>query len=54
MTEPEVLAATNDAALQRRAGNDPRKVALLRECVRQWVANRPAGPPPAALPQYQQ
>src|SRR5260370_9641649 len=52
MTEPEALAATNDAALQRLLRNDPRKVALLRQCARQVVANRPAGPTPAPLPAH--
>jgi hypothetical protein len=54
MTEPEVLVATNDAALQGLVGNDPRKVALLRECVRQWVRKPVGGTPPAALSHYQQ
>jgi hypothetical protein len=32
-------------ALLRLMGNDARKVAVVREAVRQWRASRPAGPP---------
>ena len=53
LTEPEALNAAQDALLQPLLGNDLRKVAVVREAVRQWIANRPAGPPPAPLPAYQ-
>lgn len=54
LTEREALTGADDATLLRLLGNDPRKVATVREAVRQWSAARPAGPPAAALPAYHQ
>lgn len=52
LTAAETLTAVDDAVLQPLLGNDPRKVAVVRQAVRQWVATHPAGPPPAPLPAY--
>jgi helicase len=54
LTEREALTGAEDRTLLPLVGNDPRKVAVVREAVRQWRAARPAAPPPATLPAYQQ
>src|SRR5260370_32120311 len=54
LTDREALVAVDDATLLRVMGNDARKLAVVREAVRQWRAARPAGPPAPALPPYQQ
>jgi hypothetical protein len=53
LTEREALTGADDAILLRLLGNDVRKVAVVREALRQWGAARPPAPPPAALPPYQ-
>jgi helicase len=54
LTERDSLMAADDALLLRALGNDPRKVAIVRNALEKWRAVRPAGPPPAPLPAYQQ
>ena len=54
LTDREALVAVDDATLLRLMGDDARKLAVVRDAVRQWRAARPAGPPAPALPPYQQ
>jgi helicase len=54
LTERDALAAADDATLLRLFDNSHRKIAVLREAVRQWQAARSPNPPPAAVPIYQQ
>jgi hypothetical protein len=54
LTDREALFAADDPTLLRLMGNDPRKLVVVREAVRQWRAARPPGPPAPALPPYQQ
>jgi hypothetical protein len=54
LTDRDALVAADDATLLRLMSTDARKLAVLREAVRQWRAARPVGPPAPALPPYQQ
>jgi helicase len=54
LTDREALVAADDATLLRLMGNDARKLAVVREAVRQWRGVRPAGQPAPALPPYEQ
>jgi replicative superfamily II helicase len=54
MTTREMLAGAEDGTLLPLVGNDLRKIAAVRDSVERWRTARPPGPPPMALPAYQQ
>jgi len=54
LTEREALTATDDTRFLQLLGNDARKVTVMREALERWRVARPAAPPAAALPAYQQ
>ena len=54
MTTREILAGADDRTLLPLVGNDMRKLAAMRDAVERWRTARPPGPPPLALPAYQQ
>jgi helicase len=54
MTDRDRLAAADDNALLPLIGNHRRKLAALRDAVERWRRVRPAAPPAATLPPYQQ
>jgi hypothetical protein len=53
MTERETLAGAEDRVLLPLVGNDPRKIAAVRDAIERWRSVRPVVPA-AALPPYQQ
>jgi hypothetical protein len=54
LTAREALAGAEDRTLLPLLGNDIRKIAAVRDALERWRTARPPGPPPAALPAYQQ
>lgn len=53
MTTREALEGEDDNALLRLVGNDPQKLAAVRNAVGRWRVARPPAPPPEPLPAYQ-
>ena len=52
MTALEALAESEDSTLLPLLGNDPRKIARVRDAVERWRESRHPAPPPA-LSEYQ-
>ena len=53
VTTREALVSAEDRILLPLLGNDNRKLVAVRSAVHQWQMQR-SGPPPLALPAYQQ